>query len=533
MKILLFYPYMTLYKDDVGNPSKCPLLGLGYIASHLKNSGHEAKIIDGMDNPAHLTAIDSVFTRYGLTDDQVSLEIENFNPDVVGISCMYTSYFLDALSIAKLAKKCNPEIFTILGGAHVTTFADSVMKDNSVDCAVIGEGEHVTVDIINRLEKKQKLDGIKGILHRNNGQVVQEEPRNAISDLDNLTMPAWDLMQNEKAMIDRLDRKKPFNMRHPVSYMISSRGCPRKCVYCSAPLVMGSKWRARSAVNVVDEIESLVRDFGSKEIHFLDDNMSISKSRLMEICQLIIDRKIDIKWTAPPGIGYWSFDEELLDIMKKSGCYRITMGIESGSEETLKLIGKHHNWEKLHRIVNYANKIGLWTYATFIIGFPDETEKDFLLTLNKAKSLNLDFAMFYLLIPQPGTRIYKIYKEKGLIDFDKYLDPGYTGKDRYKLATAYANGTPTEHFSQKELQDWLAKMFRSYMLHKVFSPRTYFNLIRKIRSFEDVRFMGGLIKQAFVWVVKSVFFKFNYEMMRRHKELSSSNIKPSRKLPNV
>lgn len=524
---------MTLYKDDVGNPSKCPLLGLGYIASHLRNHGHEVKVVDGMDDPDHVTALDESLTRYGLTDNQVSLEIKSFDPDVVGISCMYTSYFQDALGIARLVKKYNSEIFTILGGAHVTTFADSVMKDSSVDCAVIGEGEHVTVDIINRLENKQNLDGIKGILHRNNGRLIHEEPGDVIADLDNLTMPAWDLMQNEKAMINRLDKKKPFNIRHPVGYMISSRGCPKKCVYCSAPLVMGSKWRARSAVNVVDEIESLVRDFGCREIHFLDDNMSISKSRLIEICQLIIDRKIDIKWTAPPGIGYWSFDEELLDIMKKSGCYRITMGIESGSKDTLKLIGKHHNWEKLKRIVNYANKIGLWTYATFIIGFPDETEKDFLLTLNKAKSLNLDFAMFYLLIPQPGTRIYKICKEKGLIDLDKYLDPNYTGKDRYKLATAYANGTPTEHFSQKELQDRLAKMFRSYVLHKIFSPRTYFNMIRKIRSFEDIRFMAKLINQAFIWVIRAVFFKFNYEMIRRHKELLSSNIKPSENFSNV
>lgn len=515
---------MTLHKDDVVNPSKCPLIGLGYIASQVQKYGHDVGIIDCMDDPAHVTSINNNLTRYGLTDLQISEIIEKFQPNVIGISCMFTSYFRDALNIAHLAKQYNPEIFTVMGGAHVTTFPELIMKGRNVDCVVIGEGEYAIVEILDHLENAKSLDGIKGIMHRYNGQIITEKPREPIQDLDKLPMPAWELMAKDKAKIDQINKFNPFNMRKPVGYMTTSRGCPRRCVYCSAPLIMGSKWRYRSASNVVDEIESLVNKFGCREIHFFDDNISVSKKRLMEICKQIIDRNIDIKWTAPPGIGYWSFDEEILDIMKKSGCYRITLGIESGSEPTLKLIGKHHVWDELHHVVDYANKIGLWTYATFIIGFPHETKKDFLLTLNRAKSLNLDFAMFYLLVPQPGTPIYSIYKEKGLINLDPYLDPAYSGMDMYKLATVYANGTPTEHFTQKQLQDWLAKIFRSYILYKVFSFRTYFNLVRKINSFEEFRFMIGLVKLAVKYVIKSIFFKFNIEMLRRHKELVSADL---------
>jgi len=523
LRILLFYPPITIHRHDVGNPSKAPLLGLGYIAANLKHHGHEVKVVDCIDDPNHKTPMDSRLTRFGYIDSEIRNEISTFQPNVIGISCMYTSYFRDALNIARLAKQWDGETLTVMGGSHVTTFPELVMKDKNVDCVVIGEGENTIIEIINRYQQGTALNDIKGIVHRINGKVVQEAPRDRLDDLDQLPIPDWKIMEKEKKKIDEINMNNPFLMRQPVGYMITSRGCPRKCAFCSVHLSMGRKWRARSAANVVDEIEYLVHTLGGKEIHFMDDNVSVSKKRLVNICREILRRKIDIKWTTPTGIGYWNLDEETLSLMKLSGCYRITLGIESGSEETLRLIGKRHNWEKVKSVITYANRIGMWTASTFIIGFPHEHETDFMMTLDTATSLGLDFAVFYLIIPQPGTSIYSLYKEKGLLNLDPYLDTEYPGEDKYRLATIYTNGTATKHFTQKELQLWLAKLYRKFLLFKLSSPKTYMNLARKVHSVEDFRYLSRLARLGIQYLYRSIFSKFNYEMLRNKKELVSDD----------
>lgn len=516
MRVLLVYPPITKPIGDVSTPIKCVFIGLAYLAAMLVKHKYEVSVLDCMGSLKN-TGISDKWVRYGLTDIEIKEKIKEFKPDVVGITCMYTSYYRDALNIARIVKEYDNKILTILGGAHVSTFPDLIMKDTNVDCTVIGEGEYTLIDIVERFEKKQPFDYVKGILHRKNDVVIREDSREFIKDLDNLPFPAWHLLEYEAHKM--VNENNTFLMRKPVGNILTSRGCPRNCSFCSVNLSWGTAWRARSAENVVDEIEYMVKTMGFREIHFVDDNMSTSKERIKAISQEIINRKIDIKWTNPTGIGYWTLSPDILDLMKESGCYRLTFGIESGSENTLKVIGrgKQHNWDKLQTTVDYANKIGLWTAATFIIGFPDETEEDFLKTLNKAKTLNLDFAVFYLLVPQPGTKIYSVYKAKKLLDFDPYIDPTYSGTDFSRLAVVYSNGFPTERFTLSELQDWLAKIYKSYFIYKVTSPKTYLNLVRKCRDIEDAIYIYGLAKVGIRMAYNAIFSKFSNQKIIDNK----------------
>lgn len=488
MRILLIYPPFTVHREDITLPCKPTLLGLGYVASVLEEAGFEVSILDCLPFTNYKSRLDANYVRHGFTDEQIKGKIINFHPDIVGVSCMYTPYYKDALNIAGLVKKINPKIFVVFGGSHVTTFPDQVMKNANIDCAVIGEGEMSMLEVAGSLLRNKSLVGVKGIIHREGDAVVKEAPRNFIDDLDSIPFPARHLFDIDAINQDNKGNK--FLMRKPVAQMLTSRGCPMGCYYCSVKLVWGREWRKRSAKNAVDEIEFLKNKYGYQEFHFCDDNSSVSKSRMHEICDEIIKRKLDIKWTTPTGIAYWTLDEELLRKMKKSGCYRLTFGIESGDPETLMIIGKKQDLNKAQGIIKYANKLGMWTAATFIIGFPHETGKDVEKTLKVSRSLGLDLAIYYLLVPQPGTQVYKIFRQEGLLDLDSYLDP--STNEILPLAKIYFGGVATRNLTRLELQRYLSKAYGSFLRDKVISPKTYINVIHKIKTAEDLKYVLNL-----------------------------------------
>ncbi|NQV00377.1 MAG: radical SAM protein, partial [Parcubacteria group bacterium] len=255
--------------------------------------------------------------------------------------------------------------------------------------------------------------------------------------------------------------------------------------------------------NIIDEIEFLKKKYGYEEFHFVDDNSSASKKRMHEICDEILTRKLNIKIATPTGIAIGTLDEEILKKMKRAGFYRFCFGIESGDPETQKIIKKRLDLNKANEIISIANKLGFWTSATFIIGFPHETMKGIRATIDFAKESNMDFAIFYLLWPQPGTEVYEILKQQGLIDLDAYIDPD--SDDWYKLSLVYSNGFKTLTFSNKDLQDILSRMYKKFLVYKVFSLQTYINVLRKIKSIEDIIYLLHLITFPIGMLLKMIF----------------------------
>ena len=524
MKILLVYPPLTLHKLDVSSPAKSTLIGLGYIAAVLKKDGHEVRILDCLVSSYDKHAVDANFIRSGLSDDEILKQIKDFNPDVVGISSMFTSYFKNAHNIAKLVKEYNKNILVVFGGAHSSTFPESVMKDKNVDIVVIGEGEDTICELIKRYKEKGNFFGTKGIMHRIDGKIIREPAREFIQDLDRIPFPAWALLEKDLEVIKEESKKSKFIMRQPIGHILTSRGCPNDCYFCSVKLIWARKWRARSAMNIVDEIEFLKNKYGYNEFHFVDDNSSVSKTRMHEICDELIKRKLNVKLATPTGIAIGTLDKDVLTKMKKAGFYRLCFGIESGSPETQRTIRKRIDLNKAKEVIKEANRLGFWTSGTFIIGFPHEKHEDIMATLNFAKVSNMDFAIFYLLTPQPGTEAYAILKEQGLINLDPYIDPH--SDDWYKISITYSNGFKTLNFSNEQLQRILAKIYKDFLFYKLFSMRSYLNLFRKVRNYEDLVYAAKLITIPANMIIKTILGRdlSNVSIRNRSKKLENIEI---------
>lgn len=520
MKVLLIYPPLTLHKLDVSPPSKSTLIGLGYVASVLQKAGYEVRILDCLVSSYNNYPIDANFTRFGLSDIQIRDYIKSFEPDVIGISSMFTSYFKDAHNIARIAKEYNKDILVIFGGAHTSTFPEAVMKDNNVDVAVIGEGEITVLEILEHHKNKKKFDGIKGIIHRVNGEIKKEESRNFIQNLDDIPFPAWELLEKDSQTIQQEQQKNKFLMRKPMGHILTSRSCPNDCYFCGVKLVWKRKWRGRSAKNIVDEIEFLKNKYGYKEIHFVDDNSSVSKKRMHEICDELLKRNLNLKLATPTGIAIATLDKEILTKMKRAGFYRVCFGIESGDPETQKIIKKRIDLNKAKEVISQANRLGFWTCATFIIGYPHETMKEIRATIDFARESNLDFSIFYLLSPQPGTEVYGILKQQGLIDLDAYIDPH--SDNWYKISIIHSNGVKTIHFSNEELQSIVSNLYKEFLKYKIFSLQTYLNVLRKINSLEDIMYLSNLMPMA----IRMFFEKSmsNVSIREKHKKLKSIDI---------
>jgi len=479
MKILLIYPPVTIYEP--GKVAPHSPLGLAYLAVYLEKAGYLVEILDtlalGKDNVRRQGKL----TRIGLGTREIKKKIKNFAPDVVGVSVMFTAFVQDAYDVAQVVKEINPKILTVFGGAHVSIDPKAILRNKNVDVAVKGEGEITFLNLIKALEKKAQLAEVTGITYRQGRKIVQNPLTPFIKNLDELPFPARHLLPME--LYD--SRGDPFSMRHPLTSMITSRGCPGHCVYCSIHAVWGHCWRGRSAKNIVDEIEHLVKDYGIREIHFQDDSMSVDKKRMHEICDEIIKREIDIRWATPNGIAHWMLDKRLLKKMKKAGCYRITFGIESGNQEMRRWVGKPYSLEQAKELTQYANKIGMWTLATNIIGFPYETPEQISDTVEFAIDSDVDFALFYRLGPRPGTPVYEIFKKEGWLPKNE--------KELYSESVA----CETKYIKGKELFKIQNQAYSRFLKRRLLSFLNPMRIIRKIHSFEDFRYVLGLILAGF------------------------------------
>lgn len=483
-KSLLIYPPITTYGSDTSAGAPVLPLGLAYIAAYLEENGYELKVLDTLALGGIEEGENCV--RAGLGEGAIKKYIQDIKPNIVGISSMFTAYAQDAHDVAKIVKDINTDIPVVFGGAHASANYDMVLKDENVDIVVKGEGEVTFLEIVKELERGEELKNIPGTITRISGKLHINPPRPFIADLDSLPFPARHLLP----MDIYLSKSSPYCMRNPHALMITSRGCPKNCVFCSIHSIWGWKWRARSARNIVDEIEILVNKYGVNEIIFNDDNISIDKKRMAEICDTIIARKIDIRWTTPNGIAIWTLDKPLLKKMKKSGCYRLTFGIESGNPETQKFMRKNLDLEQARSVIKCANNIGLWTISTNIIGFPYETREAMEDTINYNISSGMDFALFYLLTPFLGTPIYETFAKEG-------LTPNDIDQARDFLVTEFA--CDTKNFTRKELQEiqnyaysrFLSGRFHSYL-------RNPFKILRKIHSFEDLGYTLRLVKRAII-----------------------------------
>lgn len=376
--ILLIYPFYRPKFDR--SPFRFPPLGIGYIASFLKQRNFEVKILDGTFR----------------SEKEIISEIERSTPRIVGIYAMY-SMEKESISLARKIRRMIDLL--VVGGPLPTVDPYSFLDD--FDIVVIGEGEDTMLEIARNFLNHGEVKRVQGTILRNAAGVGHETKRAPIANLDSIPFPARELFDND-AYKDYYTKR----FGHAMTSMISSRGCPFTCDFCSRP-VFGDTFRSRSPENVVNEMEA-VSNLGYKTIWFADDCFTISKDRVMKMCDEMERRNLNIDWHCLSRVD--TLDSELASRMKKAGCERIYFGIEAGDERMLKIMRKDIDLQTARRAVSNANSANIETGAFFIIGYPGDSDETILNTLKFATSLPLDYVSFTLPYPIPGTGLYEKVK---------------------------------------------------------------------------------------------------------------------------
>jgi anaerobic magnesium-protoporphyrin IX monomethyl ester cyclase len=339
--LLLIYPY---FNDD-NSIFKFPPLGIGHIASHVRNNGYSVAIID------------CTF----MEEEVVVAKAKRLKPRVIGIYSMLTMK-ASSLRIAKQLKGTSD--LMIAGGPLPTASPDTFLDD--FDLIVIGEGEETVLDLLKSLDKGESPLKIDGICYRDakNGTLIKTPSRVPRKDIDTYLFPARELFDHDAY-------KKYFQKHHgySITAIIASRGCPFHCDFCSKP-VFGTTFRTRSATNIVDEIETIV-PYGYDRLWFSDDIFPASRKTAVSICDELIKRGVDLPWESLCRADI--MNKEIATKMKKAGCYRVFFGLESGNNEVLGLMKKQITVEQARKAVQIVKSAGIKTGAFFILGYPGET----------------------------------------------------------------------------------------------------------------------------------------------------------------
>lgn len=389
MKVLLINPPYPFEE------SPTPPFGLMSLAAYLIEKGIEVRIAD------------FIITRF--SEDKARTIIDDFNPDVIGATGV-TMNIKKAFSILQFFKELKPEAVFVMGGPHVTFDADTVLRENSfLDYIVRGEGEVTFTELLEAIQNNTSPESILGISYRNGNEIIHNDQRPFIEDINTLPFPARHLVSLTKYRA----------LRFPIN-MITSRGCPHQCIFCLGSKMVGRKVRYFDTMRIVDEFEMLSK-MGFSQINIVDDLFTSNKKRCIEFCDEIMRRGIQHKWTAFARVDTVSL--ELLQAMQKAGCTTLCFGIESGNQEILDTVKKRITIEKCIRAVDLCRKAGIIPMTSYILGLPGETRKTVQMTMDFAKKLSPHYG-YHILAPFPGTEVREQKENYGITiltdDWDLY-----------------------------------------------------------------------------------------------------------------
>jgi anaerobic magnesium-protoporphyrin IX monomethyl ester cyclase len=392
MKIFLINPptsFSQIYGDwDLSAlDTYSPPLGILYIASYLRENSHEPYVLD--------------LEELKWDSNQLLESTLTLNPDLIGISSM-TINFMNAQKIASLMKANFQSVPIIIGGPHLTAVPIETMSNYpEFDYGIYGEGEITFLEVVEKIKIKESINEVKGLVWRDKeGKIVINEPRSLIENLDDLPFPAWDLLDHfpEQYPLSILESK-----RLPSASIMTSRGCPFHCTFCDNK-IFGTKVRHFSAEYTIKMINHLIDNYGIKDLMILDDNFLLNKDKLFDICDAIINNKLDLTWYCM-GHANTMTKDKLMKI-KEAGCWFIELGIESGNNEMLKKIRKNTTKKEIAHAVSLAKQVGLKTKGNFIFGFPGDTVETIEESTKFALEIKIDFFQQNFLTVWPGSDIF-------------------------------------------------------------------------------------------------------------------------------
>jgi anaerobic magnesium-protoporphyrin IX monomethyl ester cyclase len=443
MNVLLVRPH-----TDDKDISRVMPLGLVAVATVLKRGGHNPKIID---------------LRLSETpESDLKKAMFEFDPDAVGIGLM-TVESECAFKLAKDIKAINHNVPIIFGGPHCAHEPEFILHDPNVDLMVIGEAELTIVELVEALRDKKDLETIKGIAYKKDEQYVKTSGREKILDLNWLDQDYETLNVKDYFNFDCSHEYLPaFDSFMP---LVTSRGCPFTCIYCHD--IFGKDIRYRSAEKVLEEIEFLMKEYGVREFHILDDSFNIDMKRAKKIFDMIVEKDLDIRIAFPNGIRADYIDDEMVEKMAKAGVYRLALGIESGSLRIQKLISKSLDIGILKGVVSKLAKARIGVNGFFMLGFPGETLDEMNQTIEFACDLDLSTALFSLVIPNPGTDLRDMVIEEGETANKSFSD--------YSITAVNSNASKVDPGQLVKLQKHAYRKF-------YFNPKRAWHIFQTTRS---------------------------------------------------
>lgn len=475
MNFLLVYPPYSY-------PKKAPPIGLGYIAAVLEQEGHVVKILD--------------MSVMGIDNSDLINEIKDTKPGVVGISFM-TNQYNNAISIAEAAKAASDATTVIAGGPHASALPLEVANEKSVDIVVIGEGERTIIEVINKLENKESLEGVKGIAFKNGDIIAINERRELIEDLDSLPFPAWHLLPLDCYTIPSTGGSSTKQ----VFALLSSRGCPNNCIFCDSHTVFGRRFRWRSANNIISEIKYLSEDFGAKQFDFVDDTLTVNRKRAMEICSQFIANKLNITWMCNARVN--TVNMEMLEEMKKAGCARIEFGVESCDQSVLNIMKKGITLKQIENAHRMAKEAGLSIGTFIMVGNLGEDSNSIKRTEECLKKLDTDDIYISIATPFPGTELYNIAKRNGWLRTENWSE--------YVTApTYYEDYEPlmeTDKMAPQQIIDNFFYLHSRFVVKKfstrygkrfLLNPRFYREVLLSVHNKEELLYRIRLAKRMLV-----------------------------------
>ncbi|MFC1590763.1 B12-binding domain-containing radical SAM protein [Candidatus Omnitrophota bacterium] len=453
LKIVLVSPPFSYGKVNILGP-KSPRLGLAQLAACLREQGY-----------GNIRIIDATAMDYG--EREVVEAILNEEPAFVGFTATTTEYPI-VLKIAEKLKKERSSVCCVIGGPHITVMPETFRGD-VFDYAVIGEGEKTILELMDYVfHAKGDVSRIKGLAFTRNAKLISTDQREFLQDLDTLPMPAHDLLPVDHYRPPAMsDRGRLFTC------MITSRGCPFQCSFCSSSRIFGRRIRSRSVEKVIEEIDYLQDRFGISHIYFQDDEFIVNRKRLLAFCDAMKKRKRNCIWDCLGRVS--DIDEEVARAMAEAGCIGIIFGAEFGYQEGLDRVGKRITLDMTRKAIRVTKAVGISARASFMMGFPWEGEKEIRKTIDFAMDIKADILALQIFIPYPGTEIYQQMLDENLIvnrEWSDYIQHSISGTRPI---------IRTRHISDTDLKRLNNAAFRRMLT----SPFYVFRVLSQIKSFRQ------------------------------------------------
>jgi len=464
LNVLLIQPPLAESVDKEYLSVQIPL-NLLYIASSLEKEGVNVKIVD--------------FSVERFIKDKLLNLLSNFRPDIVGFTSMTPSIY-SVREISKITKDFDKEILTMLGGIHISALPKRTLLElQDIDVGILGEGEITVKEICELKNSNKPIKNVKGTICHVGKKIKVNKPRELIKDLDDIPFPARHLLKMDNYAKSHVSRG--FSRKYiKIAEIMTSRGCPNRCIFCASRINYGLSLRFRSYENIVNEIEHLIKKYHINHVSIEDDTFTINRKLLSRLCGYLRKRKLT--WNCNGRVN--TVDFELLKLMKKSGCKKICFGVEAGSPKILKLIKKNITLKQVRNAFKWARKAGIrYVECTFILGsHPDETMAD----INKTKKLIFelmpDFIAVSIITPFPGTEVYHIMNSRGLLE-----------KDSDWSKFTFINNTPSFKRLTYLSSEALIKKQREILKKYYSSPRYMLSQLIKIRSIGEILYFFNLV----------------------------------------